>query len=85
MLLHLNGLGTYHLKKGKVDEAIKYFKQSIMIDNSDAQVFYNLAGAHIQKEEYKVAFEFLEKCIKINPEFPNARSLKIQLTEILRQ
>ena len=78
-------LGNISLKKGEVDEAIEYLKQSFMNDDSDAQVFYNLAGAHIQKEEYKIAFEFIEKCIKINPDFPNARRLKIQLTEILRQ
>ncbi len=78
-------LGNIYLYRGKVDEAIKYFRQSIIIDSSDAQVFYNLAGAHIQKEEYNVASEFLEKCIKINPEFPNAKALKEQLTEILKQ
>jgi len=78
-------LGNILLTKGETEEAIKYFKQSIMIDSSDAQVFYNLAGAYIQKEEYEVAFEFLEKCIKINPEFSNARSLKGQLTIILTQ
>ncbi len=78
-------LGNIYLNRGKVDGAIKYFKQSIMIDSSDAHIFYNLAGAHIQKEEYNVASEFLEKCIKINPEFPNAKALKEQLTEILKQ
>jgi len=78
-------LGNILLNKGETDEAIKYFKQSIMIDSSDAQVLYNLAGAHIQKEEYKVALEFLDKCIKNNPEFPNAKTLKEQLTEILTQ
>ncbi len=78
-------LGNIYLYRGKVDEAIKYFKQSIIIDSSDAQVFYNLAGAYIQKEEFNAALEYLEKCIKINPEFPKAKNLKIQLIEILRQ
>jgi len=78
-------LGNIFLNRGEVDDAIKYLEQSIKLDDSDAQVLYNLAGAYIQKEEIKVALEFLEKCIEINPEFPNVKSLKIQLTEILKQ
>jgi tetratricopeptide (TPR) repeat protein len=78
-------LGNICLNRGKVDIAIKYLTQSIKQDDSDAQVLYNLTGAYIKKENYKSALESIEICIKINPEFPNAKSLKIQLTEILRQ
>jgi tetratricopeptide (TPR) repeat protein len=59
--------------------------ESAKFDNSDAQVYYNLAGALIQKEEFYNALESIEKCIKINPEFPNAQRLKSQLTELLEQ
>ena len=78
-------LGNIYLNRGKVDKAINYLKQSIALDDSDAQVYYNLAVAYIKIEEYKSALESIEICIKINPEFPNAKSLKIQLAEILRQ
>jgi len=78
-------LGNINLNRKEVDHAIKYLAQSIKLDNTDAQTFFNLSGAYIQKEEIKVALEFLEKCIEINPEFPNAKSLKVQLTEILKQ
>ncbi len=76
-------LGNINLNKGKVDIAVKYLKQSIMKDDSDAQVFYNLTGAYIKKGDYENALESLGRCIKINPEFPNAKGLKTQLTEIL--
>jgi len=78
-------IGNIWLNKGKVDTAIEYLKQSIAQDDSDAQVFYNLTGAYIKKENYKSALESLDKCIKINPEFPNAISLKLELTKILEQ
>lgn len=78
-------LGNINLSRKDVDNAIKYLEQSIKFDNTDAQTFFNLSGAFIQKEEIKVALELLEKCIEINPEFPNAKNLKIQLTEILNQ
>jgi tetratricopeptide (TPR) repeat protein len=78
-------LGNICLNRGEVDNAINYLKRSIKQDDSDAQVLYNLTGAYIKKEDYRKALESIEKCVKINPEFPNAKSLKIQLTEIFRQ
>jgi tetratricopeptide (TPR) repeat protein len=78
-------IGNIKLNKGSIEEAIKFFLESIKYDNSDAQVFYNLAGAYIQKEDYKNAFKFIDKCIRLKPEFPNAQNLKKQLTNILHQ
>jgi len=76
-------LGNINLNQGKVDEAIKYLSASTKYDNNDAQAFYNLAGAHIQKKDFKNALQSIEKCLSIKPDFPNAQSLKVQLTEIL--
>ena len=77
-------LGSINLNNGKTKEAIKYFLESIRYDNTDAQVFYNLAGAYTQQEEYSSALESIEKCISLNPEYPNAQSLKKQLSDILK-
>jgi tetratricopeptide (TPR) repeat protein len=76
-------LGNINLNKGKVDEAIKYLSASTKYDNNDAQTFYNLAGAYIQRDDYKNALESIKKCLSLKPDFPNAQTLKVQLTEIL--
>jgi tetratricopeptide (TPR) repeat protein len=78
-------LGNINLNSDNIDEAIKYLSLSIQYDNKDAQTFYNLAGAYIQIKNYKNALMEIENCLKINPEFPNAQNLKVQLTEILAQ
>jgi tetratricopeptide (TPR) repeat protein len=78
-------LGNINLNRDDVEAAIKYFQESIRYNNSDAQVFYNLAGAYIQKEDYNSALEILEKCIEIDPEFPNVQNLKAQLIKLLNQ
>lgn len=78
-------LGSINLNNGKVDDAIKYLSASVEYDRTDAQTFYNLAGAYIQKEEFKNALQSIEKCLIIKPDFPNAQSLKAQLTQILSQ
>jgi tetratricopeptide (TPR) repeat protein len=78
-------LGNVNLSRGKVDDAIKYLSSSIGFDKNDAQTYYNLAGAYIQKEEFKNALQSIEKCLRIKPDFPNAQSLKVQLIQILEQ
>jgi tetratricopeptide (TPR) repeat protein len=78
-------LGNINLNNGNIDEAIKYLSLSIQYDNKDAQTFYNLAGAYIQNKDYKNALMEIENCLKINPDFPNAQNIKVQLTEILEQ
>ena len=78
-------LGNINLSKENTEDAIDYFLESIEYDNTDAQVFYNLAGAYIQKEDYSRASNSIEQCINLNPEFPNAQSLKKRLTDILNQ
>jgi len=76
-------LGNINLSRGKVDDAINYFSASISYDKNDAQTFYNLAGAYIQKEDYKNALESIKKCLSLKPDFHNAQNLKVQLTQIL--
>jgi tetratricopeptide (TPR) repeat protein len=78
-------LGSINLNRKHIDEAIKYLSVSINYDSNDAQTFYNLTGAYIQKEYFKNARESIEKCLSIDPDFPNAQSLKVQLTQILSQ
>lgn len=78
-------LGNINLSIENTEDAINYFLESIEYDNTDAQVFYNLAGAYIQKEDYGSASNSIEQCINLNPEFPNAQSLKKRLTDILNQ
>jgi tetratricopeptide (TPR) repeat protein len=78
-------LGSINLKKGKVDEAIKYLSASTKYDNNDAQAFYNLAGAYIQKKEFNNAIQSIEKCLNIKPDFPNGQNIKAQLLKLLSQ
>ena len=74
-------LGSINLNKGNIDEAIKYLSASIMYDNSDAQTYFNLAGAYIQKQDYDNALQEIDKCLEIKPDFPNAKKIKSQLVE----
>ncbi|MCW9095103.1 MAG: tetratricopeptide repeat protein, partial [Ignavibacteriaceae bacterium] len=78
-------LGSINLNKGKADDAIKFFQESIQYNKSDAQVFYNLAGAYVKKNDYLNALTAIKNCMKINPDFPSAKNLETQLTKLLNQ
>jgi tetratricopeptide (TPR) repeat protein/lysophospholipase L1-like esterase len=78
-------LGNINLNKRKVDEAIKYLSASTKYDKNDPQAFYNLAGAYIQKKDFKNALQSIEKCLGIKPDFPNAQKLRAQLLELSEQ
>jgi len=76
-------LGNINLNKGKTEDAIKFLIVSLSFDKSDPQVYYNLAGAYIQKEDYKNALESIKKCLKLNSDFANAQKLKEHLLQII--
>jgi tetratricopeptide (TPR) repeat protein len=78
-------LGNINLTNGKVDNAIIYLNESLSFDKNDAQVYYNLAGAYVQNEEYEKALHSIEQCLSIKPDFANAKSLKSQLTKLIAQ
>jgi tetratricopeptide (TPR) repeat protein len=72
-------LGAINLFENKIGPAIKYLEESSLLDNSDAQVFFNLAGAYSIKKEYKKALTAVNRCIEINPNFPQAQGLRQQI------
>jgi len=78
-------LGNINLSSGNLDKAVKFLSESVSFDNTDAQVFYNLAGAYVQLKDYEKAIQSIDECLKLKPDFPNAQVLKTQLTEILVQ
>jgi len=73
-------LGNIALFKGNVDKAIKYLTKSYELNSTDAQVLYNLAGAYYQKKMYDAALNTINKCLSIEPNYPQANILKQQLT-----
>ncbi len=74
-------LGNIALFKGKYDEAIFYLTKSCELNSNDTQVLYNLAGAYSQKKDYQTALNIVNKCLGIDPNYPQANNLKQQLTQ----
>jgi len=72
-------LGTINLYNNKLDTAEKYLKESLTYDTKDAQVWYNLAGVYVKKNNYKQALETVKKALSLKPNYPEAANLQKQL------
>lgn len=79
----LKWLGIIELSKNNSGNAIRHLNQSILYDGNDEQVYFNLAGAYALEERFHEALEAVNKCLKINPDFFGAASLKQQVQSIL--
>lgn len=74
-------LGNIALFKGDIDGAINYLTKSSQLNATDAQIFYNLAGAFIKKKDYGSALNNINRCLALNANYPNAGNLKNQLLQ----
>ncbi len=77
-------LGIINLSKNNVDSAILYLEQSIKADYRDAQTLFNLAGAYSLNQNYTKALETVNLCLQVNPDFPGAKNLQLQLQSLTR-
>ncbi len=77
-------IGTIDLYKGQLDSANIYLNKSLKYYDKDPQVWYNLSGVYVNKEDYKTAYEMLSKALELNPNYPEALSLQRQLKGTLK-
>ncbi len=75
-------IGIIELSKKKNKIAIKHLKKSVLLNPQDAQVYYNLAGAYLLEEKYKLALETINYCLSVNPNFKRAKNLRRQLLQV---
>ena len=77
-------LGIIGLLNNRVESAISYLSKSINFNSSDAQVYYNLAGAYSIKKDYKTALQMVNRCLQIEPNYSMAKDLQQQLINASR-
>jgi tetratricopeptide (TPR) repeat protein len=77
-------LGTLDLYKDNLDSAEKYLNESLDFNEMDSQVWYNLAGVYVKKDDYKKALELVNKALSLNPNYPEAVNLQRQLQAALQ-
>ncbi|MCL4538212.1 MAG: GDSL-type esterase/lipase family protein [Bacteroidetes bacterium] len=77
-------LGIIELSRGRTDRAEKFLNESLKLDSSDAQVWYNLSGVYVHKENYAKAFQMVNRALAIRSDYPEAIALRRQLQEAVK-
>lgn len=63
-----NGFAYAYAKLGYLDESIRYYRKSLKI-KKDAPTLYNIGLLYIQKDDKRAAMKYLEKALKLKPDF----------------
>lgn len=77
-------LGIISLSKNKVEDAAKYLFESNRLNPDDPQVLYNLSGAYAKLGKFNEALSAINKCLELDPDFPNAVAFKSQIEELMK-
>ena len=76
-----NADGIHNRKNGDYDKAILQYRKAIAMQNADEHLYYNLARAHLEKEEWQEAEIALQQAMEINPGFREGLQLGQYLAE----
>ncbi len=77
-------LGIIELLNNNVDPSVNYLSKSLNYNSSDAQVYYNMAGAYSIKKDYQTALQMINRCLQIEPDYAMAKDLQKQLLNATR-
>jgi tetratricopeptide (TPR) repeat protein len=78
-------LGAIEVDAGNIDRGIELLEQARSLEPYDPQTLFNLSGAYGLKNQFEKADEILKILEQRNPNFPGARSWRIQLNGHLRR
>ena len=71
---HIFNEFAINLRKQKLyDNAINNYNKALAIDPNDEILYYNLARAYFEKQNFENVRKTLEKALKINPNFTEAK------------
>jgi tetratricopeptide (TPR) repeat protein len=61
--------GYIAINEGRNEDAIRYFKKALKVDDTDEMIFYNFATALYNSGKYQEADSALKAGLRINPDF----------------
>ena len=71
-----NEFGIKMRKNKMYKEALKYYLKAYALEKWDEHLFFNIARVLFELKKYKLALKFIDKGLKINPDFEEGIKLK---------
>lgn len=75
-------VGEIFFKKGQTEQAIEYLKQAARVKESWAPPYLRLGYAYLNKGQYDAALSSLKKFLELEPDDPQAPTIKNLLPEL---
>jgi len=60
-------LGNLSFKKKKYDKALAYYQEALQVNDSCAEVVYNMAGCYVEQKQYATAIRLYHQSIALQP------------------
>lgn len=60
-------LGQLETNKHNYDQALDYYKQSLVLDDTNSDAYIGAANAFYEKNDYKSEAEYLERAVSLSP------------------
>lgn len=76
-----NEYGIALRKKNLIGQAVDYYKRAIELSNDDENLWYNLARAQYEREDWPKCAEAVTKCLELAPNHPEGKRLMEYLTK----
>lgn len=74
IVLHYNKLGMQNRQTKNFVEAVMNYSKAILVSPNDENLHYNIARVYFEEGEIDKAEKFLEKAIRLNPEFAESKA-----------
>ena len=76
-----NEYGIELRKKQLLDEAAEYYGRALELTTDDENLWYNLARARFDQEDFAGAADAVSRCLKLNPEHEHGRKMMNYLSK----
>jgi tetratricopeptide (TPR) repeat protein len=74
-----NSLGIIYRRQGRLDDAVTQYRKALKVHPDDENIMFNLSRAYIDRNEFDLAHETLNRALEANPDFTPARELRRSL------
>jgi len=81
IIRHYNTIGRQNREAKNFAEAVKNYDRAISVSPQDENLHYNTARAYFEEGRQEKALEFLERALKLNPEFKEGKTFHEYLLE----
>lgn len=75
--------GVIDLVQGRIDSAESHLTASLKFNDRDPQIWYYLTEAYVHKRQYRRALKSVESALELQPNFPEALTLRAQVQEAI--